>query len=112
MDDNSDDEPLTSQALSALKGDAADSTHMSEDSDDDLYQLVRSDNAEDSMHVEEFSPHSDARDLVRSINGMYRVLDLINEQGSGGLVDKVVIAQDSLRAFINSVCPGTHVSMT
>ncbi|KAG1886619.1 hypothetical protein F4604DRAFT_1278700 [Suillus subluteus] len=103
---------LDSQALSALKGDAADSTHMSEDSDDDLYQSVRSDNAEDSMDVEESSPHSDARDLVQSINGMYRVLDLINEQGSGGLVDKVIIAQDSLRAFINSVCPGTYVSMT
>ncbi|KAG1889124.1 hypothetical protein F4604DRAFT_1673832 [Suillus subluteus] len=99
-------------ALSALKGDAADSTHMSEDSDDDLYQSLRSDNAEDSMDVEESSPHSDARDLVQSINGMYRVLDLINEQGSGGLVDKVIIAQDSLRAFINSVCPGTYVSMT
>jgi hypothetical protein len=41
MDD--DDEPLASQALSTLKGDAADSTHMSEDSDDDLYQSVRSD---------------------------------------------------------------------
>ncbi|KAG1848075.1 hypothetical protein DFJ58DRAFT_729977 [Suillus subalutaceus] len=112
MDDDSDDEPLTSQALSASKGDAADSTHMSEDSDDDLYQSVRSDNAEDSMDVEESSPHSDARDLVQSINGMYRILDLINEQGSGGLVDKVIIAQDSLRAFINSVCPGTYVSMT
>lgn len=27
-------------------------------------------------------------------------------------MDKVIIAQDSLRAFINSVCPGTYVSMT
>ncbi|KAG2040447.1 hypothetical protein BDR03DRAFT_892378 [Suillus americanus] len=112
MDDDSDDEPLTSQALPALKGDAADSTHMSEDSDGDLYQSVRSDNAEDFMDVEDSSPHSDARDLAHSINGMYRVLDLISEQGSGGLVDKVIIAQDSLRAFINSVCPGTYVSMT
>ncbi|KAG1725515.1 hypothetical protein EDB19DRAFT_1643996 [Suillus lakei] len=68
------------------------------------------------MDVEDSSPgpHNDARDLVQSIDGMYRVLDLINEQGSGGLVlvDKVIIAQDSLRAFINSVCPGTYVSMT
>ncbi|KAG1809694.1 uncharacterized protein BJ212DRAFT_1484392 [Suillus subaureus] len=110
MDD--DDEPLTSQTLSMFTGDTADSTRMSEDSDDDLYQSVRSDNAEDFMDVEDSSPHSDARDLVQSINGMYRVLDLINEQGSGGLVDKVIIAQDSLRAFINSVCPGTYVSMT
>lgn len=27
-------------------------------------------------------------------------------------MDKVIIAQDSLCAFINSVCPGTYVSMT
>jgi hypothetical protein len=27
-------------------------------------------------------------------------------------VDKIIIAQDSLRAFVNSVCPGTYVSMT
>jgi hypothetical protein len=47
MDD--DDEPLASQALPAFKGvqsDATDSTHMSEDSDDDLYQSVRSDYTE------------------------------------------------------------------
>lgn len=82
---------------------------MSEDSDDDLHRSVRSDNAEDFMDVEDSSPHSDTCDLVQSINGMHRVLDLIDEQGSGGLVDKVIIAQDSLCAFINSVCPGTCV---
>jgi len=27
-------------------------------------------------------------------------------------VDKIIIAQDSLRAFVNSVCPGAYVSMT
>ncbi|KAG2116835.1 hypothetical protein DEU56DRAFT_984883 [Suillus clintonianus] len=118
MDDDSDDEPLASQVLSALKGEgdqsgSTDATMMSEDSDnDDIYQSVRSDVVEDFMDVEDSSPHSDARDLAQSIDGMYRVLDLISERGSGGLVDKVIIAQDSLRAFINSVCPGTYVSMT
>lgn len=27
-------------------------------------------------------------------------------------MDKIIIAQDSLRAFINTVCPGAYVSMT
>jgi hypothetical protein len=27
-------------------------------------------------------------------------------------VDKIIIAQDSLRAFINTICPGAYVSMT
>ncbi|KAF9231472.1 hypothetical protein BU15DRAFT_68308 [Melanogaster broomeanus] len=51
-------------------------------------------------------------DLSLSIDGMYRILDLINEQGTGGLVEKVIIAQDSLRDFVNNICPGVYVSMT
>ncbi|KAF8548679.1 hypothetical protein OG21DRAFT_1489199 [Imleria badia] len=27
-------------------------------------------------------------------------------------VDKIIISQNSLKAFVNSVCPGAHVSMT
>ncbi|KAG1809692.1 uncharacterized protein BJ212DRAFT_1379102 [Suillus subaureus] len=103
-----DDERSASQAHSS-KGDQTDWT---EDSDDDLYQSIISDNGEDYMDVEDSPPHDDARDLVQSIEGMYRVLDLISEQGSGGLVDKIIIAQDSLRAFANTICPGSYVSMT
>ena len=69
-------------------------------------------------------------DLACSIKGMYRVLDLTSEQGSGGLgeytsqtgacvliidlvsVDKIIISQNSLEAFINNVCPGAYVSTT
>jgi hypothetical protein len=72
----------------------------------------------------------DDLDLVYSIKGMYRILDLISEQGSGGLgkypsqidpriliidlvsVDKIIISQNSLKAFINNVCPGAYISMT
>ena len=72
----------------------------------------------------------DELDLAYSIKGMYRILDLISEQGSGGLgeypsqvgvlplindlvsVDKIIISQDSLKAFINSVCPNAYISMT
>ncbi|KAI0796932.1 hypothetical protein C8Q75DRAFT_796662 [Abortiporus biennis] len=51
-------------------------------------------------------------DLVYSIRGMYRILDLVNEQGSGGLVDKVVISQESLGQFMNDIVPGSYTSMT
>ena len=72
----------------------------------------------------------DELDLAYSIKGMYRVLDLISENGSGGLgehssqvcafvliidlvsVDKIIISQNSLEAFINNVCPGAYSSMT
>ncbi|KAG1848095.1 hypothetical protein DFJ58DRAFT_729994 [Suillus subalutaceus] len=85
---------------------------MSEDADDDAYLSAKSDDGEDFMDAEDSLPHNDANDLVQSIKSMYRVLDLISEQGSGGLVDKIIIAQDSLRAFTNTICPGAYVSMT
>jgi hypothetical protein len=60
---------------------------------------------------------------------MYRLLDLITELGSSGLgnclflghqfsrtqrilVDKIVIAQQSLQAFINALSPGAYSSIT
>ncbi|KAN0134764.1 hypothetical protein V8E53_007549 [Lactarius tabidus] len=46
------------------------------------------------------------------VKGMYRLLDLIVEQGSSGLVDKIVVAQESFRAFINDLSPGAYFSIT
>ncbi|KAJ6484963.1 hypothetical protein DFH09DRAFT_1378006, partial [Mycena vulgaris] len=51
-------------------------------------------------------------DLMYSVNGMFRVLDLISEHGSSGLVNKIVISQDSLKAFINELSPGAYSSLT
>jgi len=51
-------------------------------------------------------------DLACPVKGMYRLLDLITEQGSSGLVDKIVISQESLQAFINALSPGAYSSIT
>ena len=71
-------------------------------------------------------------DLAEKIKGMHRLLDLISESGSNGcgndsfsdsllvtsikllfiVVDKVIIAQDSLKGFINTICPGSYASLT
>jgi hypothetical protein len=68
-------------------------------------------------------------DLVDSIEGMYRILDLVNEQSSSGLgkktlclilrwlltpssVDKIIISQNSLGRFVNDVSWGAYQSMT
>ncbi|KAI9453856.1 hypothetical protein BJY52DRAFT_1189313 [Lactarius psammicola] len=69
-------------------------------------------------------------DLADEIKGMYRLLDLISESGSNGygkdpsrlrrddfttliryIVDKVIIAQDSLQRFINAMSPGAYASI-
>ncbi|KAI0257878.1 hypothetical protein BC834DRAFT_391257 [Gloeopeniophorella convolvens] len=46
------------------------------------------------------------------VKGMYPLLDLITEQGSSGLVDKIIIAQRPLQAFINALSPGAYSSIT
>ncbi|KAJ7231899.1 hypothetical protein B0H12DRAFT_204922 [Mycena haematopus] len=59
------------------------------------------------------SKHTETNlDLLHSIKGMFRVLDLISEQGSGGLVDKIIIAQESLKELINTLSPGAYASLT
>lgn len=83
---------------------------MDSDSNSELYQSVESDDGGDfvrtlarccrgvgwTSHVliqietEDPPSHRDARDLAQSINGMHRILDLISEQGSGGLGGTVV----------------------
>jgi hypothetical protein len=50
-------------------------------------------------------------DLSVAIQGLYRILDLVREQGSGGLVDKIIIAQDSFMSFINAIEPRSCPSM-
>ncbi|KAG8783755.1 hypothetical protein FRC15_004586 [Serendipita sp. 397] len=51
-------------------------------------------------------------DLLNRISGMFRLLDLVTEQGSGGLVDKILIAQESVSLFANLVHPGSYRSTT
>ncbi|KAG2130165.1 uncharacterized protein EDB93DRAFT_1181059 [Suillus bovinus] len=114
LDEMDKDARSASQAHS-LKGDQilqTDKPPVSEDADDDVYLSAKSDNGEDSTDAEDSLLDNDVRDLVQSIKSMYRVLDLVSERGSGGLVDKIIIAQDSLRTFINAICPGAYVSMT
>ncbi|KAG6331499.1 hypothetical protein ID866_7590 [Astraeus odoratus] len=89
-----------------------------DDSDQSMYESVGSDLqqpnslVDDEMDVDEPVNLLDDLDLAFSIKGLYRVLDLITEQGSGGLVDKIIISQHSLKAFVNTVCPGAYASMT
>jgi hypothetical protein len=87
----------------------------------------------DDMDVDE----DKSEDLLDQLNGMFRLLDLIGEQGSGGIgkyhcihcsskitkvtrifwsinipVDKVVIDQESFSHLINKISPGAYTSLT
>ncbi|KAG8984733.1 hypothetical protein FRB93_006355 [Tulasnella sp. JGI-2019a] len=52
------------------------------------------------------------QDLLPKVKGLFRLLDLYSEQGSGGLVDKIIIAQDSLKSLIDTLSPGAYSSIT
>ncbi|KAF8491332.1 hypothetical protein F5888DRAFT_1057818 [Russula emetica] len=68
--------------------------------------------AKDRGRVPARKPSPPPEDPSCPVKGMYRLLDLITEQGSSGLVDKIVIAQQSLQAFINAISPGAYSSIT
>ncbi|KAI0751603.1 hypothetical protein C8Q80DRAFT_1158351 [Daedaleopsis nitida] len=56
--------------------------------------------------------NSQEQDVANSISGLFRVLDLIQERGSGGLVDKIIISQDALGRLINDLYPNAYTSIT
>jgi hypothetical protein len=51
-------------------------------------------------------------DLLPRIKGMYRLLELFSEQGSGGAVDKIIISQDSVSQLVEQLYPGAYSSLT
>ncbi|KAI6035786.1 hypothetical protein EDC04DRAFT_2604872 [Pisolithus marmoratus] len=97
-------------------------------SEESIYQSVRSDTPTNPVKIYGMGTDDlpadpfDSQDLARSIPGLYRILELVTEQGSGGLawgtaltpsqVDKIIISQNSLKEFINTISPGAYASMT
>lgn len=51
-------------------------------------------------------------DILPRIRNMFRLLELYSEQGSAGLVEKVLISQDSVCDLIEALSPGRYPSMT
>ncbi|KAG8922979.1 hypothetical protein FRC02_011489 [Tulasnella sp. 418] len=51
-------------------------------------------------------------DLLDRVNGMYRLLYLHSEEATSGLVDKVMIDQDSLGELMNTIVPRSYSSLS
>lgn len=47
-----------------------------------------------------------------SPSSMYQLLGLVAERGSGGVVDKVVISQESVGGLVRLLSPGAYISIT
>ncbi|KAB5588316.1 hypothetical protein CTheo_8242 [Ceratobasidium theobromae] len=52
------------------------------------------------------------RGHLDKINNLYRLLDLYQENSSGGLVEKVLIDQKSLRRLLNTLLPNSYISVS
>ncbi|KAG8854044.1 hypothetical protein FRB91_004122 [Serendipita sp. 411] len=87
--------PSTNKSLDTLQQTIDTNIHNSESSDD-----------------EGQAQRTHTLDLLDRIEHMYRLLDLISDQGTGGAVDKVIIAQDSIAKFANRIHTGSYISMT
>ncbi|CAE6443309.1 unnamed protein product [Rhizoctonia solani] len=56
--------------------------------------------------------HSNSDDLLSAIPNLFRLLDLVDEPGFSGIVEKIVIDQHSLRRLLNTVQPGSYESVS
>ncbi|KAG8795912.1 hypothetical protein FRC12_008167 [Ceratobasidium sp. 428] len=50
--------------------------------------------------------------ILRRVPNLFRLLDLVDERGSGGIVEKMVIDQTSLHHLLNTVQPGSYDSVS
>ncbi|KAG8732984.1 hypothetical protein FRC11_009539 [Ceratobasidium sp. 423] len=66
-------------------------------------------NGEHASEVPESTP---GLDILDRIPNLFRLLDLVEDRSSGGIVEKIVIDQQSFSKFINTIQPGSYTSIS
>ncbi|RIA83800.1 hypothetical protein C1645_833247 [Glomus cerebriforme] len=56
--------------------------------------------------------YDNKNDLCKSIPGLYRLLDLCKDEGSNGLVDKIIISQQDIKRLCNKIMPNSFKSIS
>ncbi|KAF0545012.1 e3 ubiquitin-protein ligase trip12 [Gigaspora margarita] len=70
------------------------------------------------MNIDQEVPDSqsngqhDQHDLCESVNGLYRLLDLCKDEGSNGLVDKIIISKEYVEKICNEMVPNSYKSIS
>ncbi|CAG8676556.1 16012_t:CDS:10, partial [Cetraspora pellucida] len=54
----------------------------------------------------------DKHDLCESVKGLYRLLDLCKDEGSNGLVDKIIISKEYVEKICNEMVPNSYKSIS
>ncbi|CAG8740455.1 6545_t:CDS:2, partial [Funneliformis caledonium] len=60
----------------------------------------------------EMQTNKSTQDLIEHIPGLYRLLDLYKDDGSNGLVDKIIISKDFLKKLCDNVAPSSYKSIS
>ncbi|CAE6383409.1 unnamed protein product [Rhizoctonia solani] len=66
----------------------------------------------DHTHTAAGPGPSRALDIIDQIPNLFRLLDLVEDRSSGGIVEKIVIDQKSLSKVINILQPGSYKSVS
>ncbi|GBC16228.2 hypothetical protein GLOIN_2v1865248 [Rhizophagus irregularis DAOM 181602=DAOM 197198] len=56
--------------------------------------------------------YDNSNDLCKFIPGLYRLLDLCKDEGSNGLVDKIIISQQDVKRLCNKIMPNSFKSIS
>ncbi|RHZ89868.1 hypothetical protein Glove_9g264 [Diversispora epigaea] len=75
-------------------------------------QDLENDKPESDQEFCEVQTKNDVQDLCESIPGLYRLLDLCKDDGSDGLVDKIIISQSDVKKLCNDMIPGSFKSIS
>ncbi|KAJ1300985.1 hypothetical protein OPQ81_003409 [Rhizoctonia solani] len=84
----------------------------SEKSDSDTEMVDARSNFEGESGRKPDQSSTTSGDILDNIPNLFRLLDLVDEHGSGGIVEKVIIDQHSLHRLLNIVWPGSYDSVS
>ncbi|KAG8762905.1 hypothetical protein FRC11_007234, partial [Ceratobasidium sp. 423] len=107
----------SSQHYAQTNGDSTNDRHSERsDSDTEMADARSNFDGESSAvlrpHHQPVQPDPTPDDVLASIPNLFRLLDLVDEHGSGGIVEKIVIDQHSLHRLLNIVRPGSYDSVS
>ncbi|CAE6447396.1 unnamed protein product [Rhizoctonia solani] len=64
------------------------------------------------MNETESPDQNTVPDVLDGVSDFFRLLDLVEDRSSGGIVEKIIIDQQSLSKFINLLQPGSYKSVS
>ncbi|CAG8746139.1 14054_t:CDS:2, partial [Funneliformis caledonium] len=65
-----------------------------------------------STGIDQLKNTTECKDLIERIPGLYRLLDLCKDDGSNGLVDKIIISKEFIKKLCDDIVPSSFKSIS